>query len=425
MSKIRVGIVGVGSCASALVQGVEFYSLNPDNFLGLTYPEIGGYHPKDIEFVVGFDVDKRKVGEYLQTAIFEKPNCNMEVIPDDHHFSCISQRAMVYRGPTFDGIAPHMRDLPEEVTFVESEQEPLTREDFKLQLLNHNVDILINYVPVGSIEAADFYLKAALETEVSVVNCMPSFISTEEAKELEQLAIDNDCTIVGSDMRSAFGASRLSEVLQGAMLDSGLTVTQHIQMNMAAGTTQGEESIINGRTANTDFLNMADKSRLHYKHISKENVLSGQSKVRNVEEKGMTLFAGPALTVLQRPGGTPMGSDNKIANIDIVAYGWAGARYELSGRLSVQDSPNSAGIVVDAIRFCKVAEEMGIRGYLRGPSAWTQKTPPVQMKTADAKFECDALARRELTNMTRKQVGEIDIENLEFTFQTAKTEYEK
>ena len=218
----------------------------------------------------------------------------------------------------------------------------------------------------------------------------------------------------------------MSEVLQGAMLDSGLMVTQHIQMNMACGSTQGQEHIRTGRTANTDFLNMAKQERLHNKHVSKENVLKGQNIVRDESTSGMTLFAGPSLTVLQKPGGDYVSSDNKIANFDMVAYGFAGARYEVTARLSVQDSPNSGGVVVSAIRFCKVAAEMGVVGYLRGPSAWTQKTPPVQLKTEDAKFECDALARRELTSMTEAQLNKNRpvAKKLVYTFQEGKTDYE-
>src|SRR5210317_1992204 len=140
----------------------------------------------------------------------------------------------------------------------------------------------------------------------------------------------------------------------------------------------------------------------------------------------MTLFAGPSLTVQQKPGGEYISSDNKIENFDMVAYGFAGARYELSARLSVQDSPNSGGVVVSAIRFCKVASEMGIVGYLRGPSAWTQKTPPLQLRTQDAKFECDALARRVLTDITTPQLKENrpKAADLPHTFQDAKNDYE-
>jgi myo-inositol-1-phosphate synthase len=209
------------------------------------------------------------------------------------------------------------------------------------------------------------------------------------------------------------------------MLDSGLMVTQHIQMNMAAGTTQGQENTRTGRTANTDFLNMAKEYRLESKHISKENVLKGQNIVRDESIAGMTLYAGPSLTVLQKPGGQYVGSDNKIANLDIVAYGFGGARYELTARLSVQDSPNSGSVVVSAIRFCKVASEMGIVGYLRGASAWTQKSPPLQMKTEDAKYECDALARRRFTELTELQQSNKNpkAKKLPYTFNKAVLDY--
>jgi myo-inositol-1-phosphate synthase len=155
-------------------------------------------------------------------------------------------------------------------------------------------------------------------------------------------------------------------------------------------------------------------------------VLKGQNIVRDTSFDGMTLFAGPSLTVQQKPGGKYISSDNKIANFDIVAYGFGGARYEISARMSVQDSPNSGGVVISAIRFCKVAAEMGIVGYIRGASAWTQKSPPLQMLTADSKFECDALARRELTAITKKQLKDNrpKAEDLEYTFQKSTTDYE-
>lgn len=420
---IKVAVVGVGSCASALIQGIQFYTDNPEFKHGLTYEDIGGYTAKDIEFVIGFDVDKRKVGKPLREAIWAKPNCNMRHVAEV--FNCNGRDAIVHRGPTLDGIAPHMRLAPDEITFVESDAPEIDFETYVTLLKESGADVLLNYVPVGSREAADFYIKGAIEAGVSVVNCMPTFISTDAAKELEKLAIEKGVTIIGSDMRSAFGASRLSEVLQGSMLDSGLTVTQHIQTNMAAGSSQGQENIIMGRSANTDFANMEHKNRLEDKHVSKENVLKGQNTIRDISTAGMTYFAGPSLTVHQKPGGKYIGTDNKVANFDIVAYGWAGARYELTARMSVQDSPNSGSIVFDAMRFCKVAAEEGVVGYLRGVSAWTQKTPPVQMKTADAKFECDALARRIITPMVRKQlkVNKPDVNTLDWTFQKAVSDY--
>jgi len=429
MSKIKVGIIGVGSCAKSLVEGIQYYNENPEDKIGLMYEDIGGYSVHDIEFVIGFDIDKRKVNKKLAKALRAQPNCAMDhvdKITTTSNSSCVSSDALVYSAPELDGIAPHMHDYPDEVTFVNG---AVPAESFErtVELLQyHNVDVLINYLPVGSEEATKYWVDVALEAGIHFVNCIPTLISTKDAMTTEQRFIDAGLTIVGSDMRSAWGASRMSEVLQGAMLDSGLMVTQHIQMNMAAGSTQGQEHIRTGRTANTDFLNMAKQERLHNKHISKENVLKGQNLVRDESTAGMTLFAGPSLTVQQKPGGDYISSDNKIANFDMIAYGFAGARYELTARLSVQDSPNSGGVVVSAIRFCKVANELGIVGYLRGPSAWTQKTPPVQLKTEDAKFECDALARRVLTPMTEAQLKDRrpKAKDLPHTFQDSKTDYE-
>lgn len=431
MSKIKAGIIGVGSCAKSLVEGIQYYNENPEDKVGLMYEDIGGYTVHDIQFVCGFDIDKRKVNKKLTEALRAQPNCAMDHVEkilttNDSNAGCVAPDAVVYSAPELDGIAPHMRNYPDEVTFVNG---AIPAESFErtVELLKyHDVDVLINYLPVGSEEASKYWIDVALEAGVHFVNCIPTLISTKDAVETEQRFIDAGLSIVGSDMRSAWGASRMSEVLQGAMLDSGLMVTQHIQMNMACGSTQGQEHIRTGRTANTDFLNMAKQDRLHNKHISKENVLKGQNIVRDESTSGMTLFAGPSLTVLQKPGGDYISSDNKIANFDMIAYGFAGARYELTARLSVQDSPNSGGVVVSAIRFCKVASEMGIVGFLRGPSAWTQKTPPVQMKTEDAKFECDALARRVLTDMTTPQLKENrpKAKDLPHTFQDSKTDYE-
>lgn len=404
-NKIRCAIIGVGNCAKSLVEGIQYYTENPEDTVGLMYPEIGGYTVNDIEFVCGFDVDIRKVNKPLKEALRAKPNCAMDHVKEITD-ACIEKGAMVYSGPELDGIAPWMREYPESVSF-RTGAIPAEPSERVVELLKyHRVDVVINYLPVGSEEASKFYVDAAIKAKCHFINCIPTLISTKDAVETEQKFIDAGLTIVGSDMRSIWGASRLSEVLQGAMLDAGLMVTQHIQMNMAAGSTQGQENIRTGRTANTDFLNMSEKSRLHNKHISKENVLKGQNVVRDEKIAGMTLYAGPSLTVLQKPGGEYVGSDNKIANLDIVAYGWGGARYELTARMSVQDSPNSGGVVNSAIRFCRVAAEMGIVGFLRGPSAYTQKTPPLQLSSADAKFECDALARRELTKFTRPQLKE-------------------
>jgi myo-inositol-1-phosphate synthase len=427
--KIKVAIVGTGNCAKSLVEGIQYYNENPDDKVGLMYPNIGGYEAQDIEFVIGFDVDRRKVNRPLAEALRAEPNCAMDHVAsiDDtsNGFGCIKPGAMVYSGPEYDGIAPHMLDYPEEVSFRTGAEGHLSFDEIRDLFISADVDVVINYLPVGSERASEFYMDAAIKAGCHFVNCIPTLISTKQTQRVEQKFIDAGLTIVGSDMRSAWGASRMSEVLQGAMLDSGLMVTQHIQTNMAAGSTQGQEHIRTGRTANTDFLNMAKVERLKNKHISKENVLKGQNHVRDTSTAGMTLFAGPSLTVQQKPGGDYIGSDQKIANFDIVAYGFAGARYTLTARMEVQDSPNSGGVVISAIRFCKVASEMGVVGYLRGPSAWTQKTPPLQLKTEDAKAECDALAERILTDLTEAQHIDNDpiAIDLPYTFQAGKTDY--
>jgi len=424
MKKIKIAIVGVGNCAKALVEGTQYYVENPDDTVGLMYPGIGGYTVNDLEFVVGFDVDRRKVNQPLEIALRAKPNCAMDHVKEINYTS-IKPGAKVYSGPVLDGVEDYMLDYPENVSFRTGAEYALSFGEIVDKIKEENVDIIINYLPVGSEKATRFYMDIALKAGVHFVNCIPTLISTKETMEIEQRFIDAGLTIVGSDMRSAWGASRMSEVLQGAMLDSGLMVTQHIQMNMACGSTQGQEHIRTGRTANTDFLNMSHEYRLKNKHISKENVLKGQSIVRNESISGMTLYAGPSLTVQQKPGGEYIGSDNKIANFDIVAYGFGGARYEISARLSVQDSPNSGGVVISAIRFCMTAAEMGIVGYLRGPSAWTQKTPPLQLKTEDAKYECDMLAAKELTDLTEPQLKENNpkASELPYTFQAEKIDY--
>jgi myo-inositol-1-phosphate synthase len=425
MSKIKVAIIGVGSCAKSLVGGIQYYVENPEDKVGLMYNKIGGYEAKDIQFVCGFDVDKRKVNKPLTEALHAKPNCSMDHV-DFIDNTVVDKNAMVYSGPMMDGVAYHMLDYPAEVSFRVGAIPAESYSKIVELLKYHKVDVVVNYLPVGSHEATEFYMDACIDAGCHFVNCIPTFISTKEAMKVEQKFIDKGLTIVGSDMRSGFGASRLSEILQAGMLDSGLSVTQHIQMNMAAGSTQGEEHIKTGRTANTDFLNMAKEERLKSKHISKENVLKGQNSIRDLGVEGMTLYAGPSLTVIQKPGGDYIGSDNKIANIDIVAYGFAGARYEMSARLSVQDSPNSGAVVVSAIRFCKVASELGIVGFLRGASHITQKTPPLQMKMEDAKFECDALSRRIVTPMTEPQLSENNpvAKSLPYTFQKETNDYE-
>jgi len=373
--KINVAIVGVGNCASSLVQGVEYYSKrDPMNVPGVMMPVIGGYTTHDINFVVAFDVDKRKVNRPLKEAIYAKPNCTLIFEPN------VQSMAPVLMAPVLDGVAPHFADEPEDRAFRVSDEAPV---NVVQALIDHKVDILINYCPVGSQQATEFYANACLEAGIAFLNCIPVFIASDPV--WEQKFIDKGLVLIGDDMRSQFGASILSAVLQQLAIERGHVINCHIQTN-AGG--------------NTDFLNMVDKSRLKYKKISKTNVIRAQSKIQNYVDKPDSIHAAPSEYIAYL-------NDNKVANFRLELEGFGGSPVTLDARLSVIDSPNSAGVVIDALRFLKAAQELGVVGALRGPSAWTQKTPPIDMKPADARLECVALAEGRLTELTKKQLGKV------------------
>ncbi|TDE14467.1 inositol-3-phosphate synthase [Dyadobacter psychrotolerans] len=389
--KIKVAILGVGNCASSLVQGVEYYTRNSQKTSGLMADDIGGYKAENIEFVCGFDIDERKIGLSLKDAIFAKPNCTIILNSE------ISSLAPVYRSPVIDGVSPQMSAYPEANRFVIKEElkptDQLTDktaydEEFvkslRLEIIQHlkehQAEVLINYLPVGSQLATEFYAEICLELGISLVNCIPVFIASDPV--WEQKFIDAGIPIIGDDMRSQFGASIVSQMLQELAFERGHHVKAHIQRNVGG---------------NTDFLNMEDKNRLKSKKISKENVIRAQNDIRGISTEDSFLHAGPSEYIA-------FYGDNKVANFRLELEGFMGAPVILDAQLSVQDSPNSAGVVIDAIRYVYVARELGLVGALRGPSASTQKTPPQQMMFSDAINECHALAKRELTESTKKQL---------------------
>lgn len=390
-NKIKVAIIGVGNCASSLVQGVEYYSKFTEKTSGLMADNIGGYTASNIEFVCGFDVDERKIGLPLKDAIFSKPNCTIILNSDIH------SEAMIYRSPVLDGVSPLMSSYPENSRFVIKDELKSTdllvigvdydktlvtelRKEIVSKLKETKVEVLINYLPVGSQLATEFYAEICLELGISLVNCIPVFIASDPV--WEQKFIDAGIPIIGDDMRSQFGASIVSQMLQELAFERGHHVKAHIQRNVGG---------------NTDFLNMEDKNRLKSKKISKENVIRAQNDIRGISTVDSFLHAGPSEYISYY-------GDNKVANFRLELEGFMGAPVIFDAQLSVQDSPNSAGVVIDAIRYVYVARELGLVGALRGPSASTQKTPPEQMMFSDAIFECHALAKRELTESTRKQL---------------------
>ena len=390
-NKIKVAILGVGNCASSLVQGVEYYTKNSEQKSGLMTDNIGGYKAKNIEFVCGFEIDERKIGTSLKDAILAKPNCTI-ILNDD-----VQTEAPIYRSPVLDGVSPLMEAYPEANRFVIAAELKTTdllkdavsydkdlvyalRNEIIAHLKEHEVEVLINYLPVGSQLATEFYAEICIELGISLVNCIPVFIASDPV--WEQKFINAGIPIIGDDMRSQFGASIVSQMLQELAFERGHHVKAHIQRNVGG---------------NTDFLNMEDKNRLKSKKISKENVIRAQNDIRGISTENSFLHAGPSEYI-------PFYGDNKVANFRLELEGFMGAPVIFDAQLSVQDSPNSAGVVIDAIRYVYVARELGLVGALRGPSASTQKTPPQQMMFSDAIQECHALANRELTESTRKQL---------------------
>ncbi len=368
---IKVAVVGVGNCFSSLYQGLEFYKdHDEDNVPGVMFSDIGGYRTTDIEVVATFDVDKRKVGVSTGKAVFAKPNC-ARVFQQE-----VPAGPVVQMGHVLDGVSEHMLEQPEDLGFRLSESKPV---DVVAALRDSGADILINYLPVGSQEATEFYAQCAIEAGVAFLNCIPVFIASDPV--WEQKFIDAGLPIIGDDMRSQLGASVLSQVLQELAFDRGMEVEFHQQLNIGG---------------NTDFNNMMVQSRLASKKKSKENVIRAQNELRGIEVPEHSLFAGPSTYL-------PYLQDNKVAYFNLRLKGFGGAPVTIDIKLSVQDSENSAGVVIDAIRYLKVAREMGVVGALRGPSAWTQKTPPEQMMYADAKAECAALAQRKLTDSVRSK----------------------
>lgn len=349
MSGIRIGIIGVGNCASSLVQGVQYYKdASPkDRVPGLMHTVLGGHHVGDLKFVCGFDIDKRKVGRDLSEAIFAPPN-NARRFSEVPHLE-----APVYRGPTLDGISPAMENSPPEERFLASDDEPV---DVAERLRAHDVQIVILYLPVGSEQAAHHYAEAAIEAGCAVVNCLPVFLASDPqwAKRFE----DAGLPILGDDIKSQVGATIVHRVLTRLFEDRGVHLNHTYQLNVGG---------------NTDFLNMLERTRLSSKKTSKTQAVQSQL---NQPLNDRDIHIGPSDYV-------PFLQDNKVAFMRMEGHGFGGMPVELEVRLSVQDSPNSAGVVIDAVRCAKLALERGESGAIAGPSSYFFKHPPVQYNDSE------------------------------------------
>lgn len=349
-SPIRLAIAGIGNCASSLVQGISYYSEQKNvTYDGIMLPQIGQYSPNDIEIVCAIDVDLRKIGLPLREAIFAQPNCT-RVFQEDIK----NAEVIVAMGPVLDGVAPHMAEYPAENAFRPADGPP---DDIVQLLKDSKAEVLVNYMPVGSEQAAKFYAQACLDAGVAFINCMPVFIASN--KIWAQKFIDAGLPIIGDDIKSQVGATITHRMLADLFSKRGYSLKRTYQLNTGG---------------NTDFLNMLSQERLVSKKKSKTN--SVQSQLPTPMEAN-DIHIGPSDYV-------PWQKDNKIAFIRLEGEGFGGAPIELEMRLSVQDSPNSAGVVIDAIRCAKLALEHKISGPLPAPSALYMKSPSQQMNDHDA-----------------------------------------
>jgi myo-inositol-1-phosphate synthase len=344
MQPIKVAIIGVGNCASSLVQGVAHYRQN-NSKQGLIHDVIGGYGAGDVEFVLGVDVDERKVGKDIAEAIFEAPN-NTAVFMSD----VPKTGATVIMGKVLDGVAPHMTELGEK-GFILADDAEADRASIVKAIKDSGAEVLVNFLPVGSQEATEFYMECALEAGVGVVNCMPVFIASRP--EWEARFREAGLPIVGDDVKAQLGATIVHRVLSSLFGARGVNVDRTYQLNTGG---------------NTDFMNMLDRQRLGSKKESKTEAVQSMLAQRLADEN---IHVGPSDYV-------PWQKDNKLCFLRMEGNLWGNVPMNLELRLSVEDSPNSAAVVMDAIRCTKVALERGDGGALIGPSAYFCKHPPQQ-----------------------------------------------
>ena len=346
MGEIKLAIAGVGNCASSLVQGFFYYKdvdSNNDLIPGLMHNVLAGYKVSDVKPVAAFDVDARKVGKDLSQAIFAPPNCTKTFCKDVPEMG-----VTVMKAPVLDGIAEHMKDYAEDRTFSVSKEKPV---DVVKILKETGAEVLINYVPVGSEDAAKYYAQCALDAGCAFVNCMPVFIASDH-KWAEKFK-DAGLPIAGDDMKSQLGATIVHRTLAKLFSDRGVKIERTYQLNTGG---------------NTDFLNMLARSRLKSKKLSKTRSVQSQLPVPLEEEN---IHIGPSDYV-------PWQKDNKVCFIRIEGRKFGDVPLDLELRLSVEDSPNSAGVVIDAVRCAKLALDRNISGPLMSISAYTMKHPPQQ-----------------------------------------------
>ena len=346
MGKINVAIVGVGNCASSLVQGVYYYrKAKEGEFVpGLMHVNLGGYHISDIEFVAAFDIDKNKVGKDLGTAIFTRPNNTIK-------FCDVPKTGVkVERGMTHDGLGKYLSQIIQKA--------PGATADIVRILKETKTHVVLNYLPVGSEEATKWYIEQVLTAGCGLVNCIPVFIAREKywQKRFEEKGLP----VIGDDIKSQVGATIIHRVLTRLFRDRGVRLDRTYQLNFGG---------------NTDFYNMLERERLISKKISKTNSVTSQL---DYELEPDNIHVGPSDYV-------PWLHDRKFCYIRMEGRNFGDVPLNVELKLEVWDSPNSAGVVIDAIRCCKLALDRGLKGALAAPSAYFMKSPPVQYSDDEAR----------------------------------------
>jgi myo-inositol-1-phosphate synthase len=344
--KVRVAVVGVGNCASSFMQGVQYYrEASPRDFVpGLMHVDLGGYHVRDIEFVAAFDVDRHKVGLDLAEAIFAQPNNTVK-------FADVPLTGVkVERGMTHDGIGKYVSDLVVKAPGETSDVTGILRES--------GADVLVSYLPVGSEEATKWYVEQALNAGCAFVNCIPVFIAREHY--WQQRFEKRGLPIIGDDIKSQVGATIVHRALTRLFRERGVRLERTYQLNFGG---------------NTDFLNMLERDRLMSKKISKTRSVTSQLDYEIGDDN---VHIGPSDYV-------PWLHDRKWAYIRLEGRSFGDVPLNVELKLEVHDSPNSAGVVIDAVRCCKLALDRGIAGSLEGPSAYFMKSPPKQYPDPEAR----------------------------------------
>ena len=345
MGKINVAIIGVGNCASSLIQGVHFYRNAKENEFvpGLMHVNLGGYHISDINFVAAFDIDKNKVGKDLAEAIYTKPN-------NTYRFADVPDTGViVQRGMTHDGLGKYLSQIIQKA--------PGSTADIVGILKETKTDVVVSYLPVGSEEATKWYVEQILDAGCGFVNCIPQFIAKE--KYWQKRFTDRGLPIIGDDIKSQVGATITHRVLTRLFRDRGVKLLHTYQLNFGG---------------NTDFYNMLERERLESKKISKTSAVTSQLDYKLDPDD---IHVGPSDYV-------PWLEDRKYCHIKMEGQTFGNVPLILDMKLEVWDSPNSAGVVIDAIRCCKLALNNGLKGALEAPSSYFMKSPPVQYTDDEA-----------------------------------------